>query len=392
MLIWGAMAVPVLTAIVLLVGFKHRVVWWEFLIPFGFSLIMVVGMKACVQTVQTRDTEYWGGVMQTAEYYERWNEKVTCRHTKYCTRTVRDGKGKSHSESYACGKQHGYDVDDHPPYWQVVDDNGIAIPISVGRFEQLARRFGNRRFVDLHRHYHTVDGDKYVATWDGSEATLEPVFTEHAYENRVQASNSVFNFQPVSKADVSAYQLFDYPPVDGYTQVSILGQGGPTQAAAEELLAKANARLGHGKQARIFVLIFRNQPQQAGILQENYWKRGNKNELVLTIGVNDNDDVQWGYVFSWTEVEELKIELRDQIASMKHLDLVKLVNDAVPLVTDKWQRKHFKDFSYLTVEPPIWAVALSYLLALLLNVGLSAWIVGNQFQDEPVRGWRGHRN
>lgn len=391
MVIWGAMAIPVLFAIVLLVKFQHKTVWWEFTIPFAVSIVLIAGNKSCVETMQTSDTEFWGGIAQNAEYYERWDEEVPCTHIKYCTKTrmVSDGNGGTKSETYQepCGTEHLYDVDDHPPRWVVNDDNGQVVSISSGKFEELAKRFGNRQFVDMHRSYHSIDGDKYVAKWGGDEETLEPVFTSHSYENRVQASNSVFNFTEVSESDKKGFGLFDYPGLSGYSQRSILGNGGATQAKAEELLSKANARLGRSKQARIFILVFDDQPQQAGLLQENFWKRGNKNELVITVGVNKAKEVQWAYVFSWTEVEELKIELRDYVSTMGTLDLVSVVETAVPLVQKKWVRKRFRDFSYLTVEPPGWAVALTYLLTLAVNLGLSFWIVGNQHQEwTPRRG------
>ena len=384
MLIWGAMLVPLLTAVVLLVGFRHKTVWWEFTVPVVISFLFVLCSKACVETTQTWDTEYWGGVATKAEFYEAWNERVTCSHTKYCTRSV-TRNGKSSTERYACGKQHSYDVDNHGPVWQLLDSNGIVIALGSKEFESLAQRFGSRQFVELNRSYHTQDGNKYVATWDGNEATLEPVFTEHSYENRVQTSNSIFNFQEVAEADRLSYRLFDYPALKGHAQVSILGEAGPTQAAAEALLAKANAKLGHEHQARIFILVFRNQPIQAGILQESYWKRGNKNELVITLGVDELGKVQWAHVFSWTEVEELKIEIRDYVSGLAELNLVDVVKTVVPLVESKWERKHFADFSYLTVEPPTWAVILTYLVTVFINLVLSLWIVHNQHQDHGMR-------
>lgn len=391
MIIWGAMLVPLATVAVLLFFYQRKTLWWELILPLVISPLFILSAKALVEKVQTDDTEYWGGVAQAAEFSERWDEKVPCSHTRYCdeTRTVSDGKGGTTTQTtkVACGTDHPYDVKDHPPTWEIMDDNGITVSIGSGKFEELATRWGNRKFVELNRSYHSIDGNKYVAKWDKQDETLEPVVTVHTYENRVQASTSVFNFQDVSDGDKAAFALFDYPDVNGYSQVSILGRGDATQADAEQSLRIANAKLGHPKQAKVFILVFQDQPMAAGIAQESLWKRGNKNEMVITIGTDASGVVQWCYPFSWTEVEELKIELRDQISGMGQLNLSHVVDLTVPLMWEKWERKRFRDFSYLTVEPPGWAVATTYLLTLLLNLGLGWWIVKNRHKEHEHLRW-----
>ena len=391
MIIWGAATISVIAIVILLVFFPKKALWWELLLPLVLSLLFIAFAKALVEKMQTDDTEYWGGVAQITEYYERWDEEVPCTHTKYSTqtRTVSDGKGGTTTETVqvACGTEHLYDVVDHPPVWQIVDDNGITVRIGSGKFEELATRWGNRQFVELNRSYHNIDGNKYVATWNRQDETLEPVVTVHTYENRVQASTSVFNFQDVSDGDKTALQLFDYPDVNGYSQVSILGRGDATQADAERSLSIANAKLGHSKQAKVFILVFQDQPMEAGITQENLWKRGNKNEMVITIGTDASGVVQWCYPFSWTEVEELKIELRDQISGMGQLNLSRVVDITVPLMWKQWERKHFRDFSYLTVEPPGWVVVLVYLLTVALNLGLGWWVIANRHKEYEPSNW-----
>ena len=391
MIIWGAAAISVIVIVILLMFFPKKVLWWELLLPLIASLLFITIAKALVEKVQTADTEYWGGVAQVAEYYEAWDEEVPCVHTKYCEEeeTVSDGKGGTTTQNVEvpCGTMHAYDVVDHPPVWQIVDDNGITVGIDSAKFEELATRWGNRQFVELNRSYHSIDGDKYVATWDKRDESLEPVVTVHTYENRVQASTSVFNFQDVSDRDKAAFALFDYPGVNGYSQTSILGRGDATQADAERSLSIANAKLGHSKQAKVFILVFRGQPMEAGIAQENLWKRGNKNEMVITIGTDASGVVQWCYPFSWTEVEELKIELRDQISGMGQLNLSRVVDITVPLMWKQWERKHFRDFSYLTVEPPGWAVVMVYILTAVLNLGLGWWIVENRHKEYEPPSW-----
>ncbi|MDP2860446.1 MAG: hypothetical protein Q8N98_01895 [bacterium] len=375
---WFAMAIPVAAAAVLYFKYHKRAVWWEFLILFAITTVLILIFKFTAETMQTMDTEYWGGWITRAEYYEEWNEKVACTHAKYETYTDSDGNIQSRFVGY----EHLYDVDYHGPYWQAFESNGFAISINRMKFEELAGKFGNRNFVDLHRDYHTIDGDKYVAAWAGSEENIEPAVTVHSYENRIQASNSVFNFPELSKTEVKENSLFNYPKVTGfYYCPSIIGNGGQTYIEALKKLDIWNAKLGAKKQARMWVLIFVDKPMQAGFLQEQYWKGGNKNEFVMTIGVDNAFNVQWSHVFSWTEAEELKVEARNFAISLEKLDLVKIVDWLAPQIDKKFVRKPFAEFSYLTVDPPMWSIAVIYLITIALNSGLAIWIVMNQYSE-----------
>lgn len=377
-IIWFAMVVPFATAFVLYRWYHHRTLWWEFLIPIVVSVLLITVSKLLAEKYQTWDHEYWGGWVTQAEYFEDWNQRVPCSHPKYVTRT--DSKGRTHQEF--AGYQHVYDVDYHPEYWEVNDSNGATISVSRDKFEELCDHFGNRKFVELHRSYHTNDGDKYVTSWDESDELLEPVTTIHSYENRVQASHSLFNFPEV---DPEEYGLFEYPKVeDFYHCPSILGESGPSGAGAERVLALANAKLGAWKQVRLWVVIFQDQPLAAGLAQQNYWKGGNKNEFVVCIGVNEQHQVQWCYPFSWTEVESLKVDTRNFVIEQQGqtLDLERIVTWLAPEIEKRFVRKQFADFDYLQVEPPVWAVILTFILTIGANVGLSAWIIHNEHKDE----------
>jgi len=367
MIIWLALVIPLIAIPILFWRFQHQIRWWELLILAGTPILLITIAKFTIEYAQVADAEFWGGWATKAEYYEDWDEEVSCRHPRYTT----DSKGNSHFAGY----YHLYDVDYHPPYWQIVDSNGLVVYICQGNYRRLTGQFNNENFVDLHRRYHSNDGDKYVTTWPGSRETLEPVVTQHTYINKVQASSSIFNFP---KIDPKKVQLFEYPGIDGDAhQACILGDVGPQVVQAEKYLQYWNAILGTTKQAKIFVLLFKNKQMRAAMDQEAYWKRGNKNELIVCIGIDDQYNTQWSYVFSWTEVEILKVEVKNLALDQKVLDLPTLVERVGPLVQEKWIRKHFRDFDYLSIDPPTWAVVLVFVLTLAVSTGLSIWVVKN---------------
>jgi len=357
-----ALFIPIATGGILAVFFNRKITWWEYILPMVVTIILIGITRWVTEYSQVADTEYWTGWATKAEYYERWNELKEWDE-EVEVGTTKGGKKKTK-------KVHHKKVIDHPATWNVVDNNGLSVSISSGEFEYLSQKFKSRKFVNMHRNYHTVDGGKYEAVWPGDENTLEVVTTVHTYRNRIQASDSIYKFRKIDKEEKERYGLFFYPKVNGYRCQSILGYDDPT---AERKLSLLNAKLGKGKQIRIWVLVFPNQPMDAAISQMNCWEGGNKNELVLTVGIDSDAKIQWAYTFSWTEKEMLKVQTRDLFTEQNKLNLSEVVDKLGPLVEQGWERKHFKDFNYLSVEPPWWSVLIIYVLTFATNVGLAFW-------------------
>jgi hypothetical protein len=381
MTIWGAAFVPVVTVIVLLLFFRHKTVWFEFLIPVVVSLIMIGVCKSCTEGIATQDTEYWGSYGVRATYYEDWNEKVPCRHPKYCTRAVTrtDANGNTYTtmETYQCGYEHSYDVDYHPEIWMISDNLGGSYFIPKSKYTSLVNRWGPEKFRDLRRHYHTNDGDSYYTTWNKEDHTIEPIVRTHTYENRVQASTSIFNYPEVE--DPTVFGLYDYPETKGLTCRSVLGGG---HDAANRHLDIWNAKLGKPKQVRMWMLMFVDQPLLAAQEQEAYWKGGNKNEVVVCLGLDKQSNLQWCHVFSWSESETMKVRIRTEIVSLEKFDSLKAAQIMTTNIQKDFKRKEFADFSYLTVEPPIKYVIMTYLLTILVNVGISAFVILNDIKEK----------
>lgn len=387
MIIYGALIIPIVVIVFLMVFFRREVTWWEYAATIGIPAVFILIFKLSIEKLQTSDTEYWGSWITQSQYFEDWDEEVPCRHpipcshTKYCT----DSKGRS----YACGTEHSndgyyhlYDVDYHPPYWIINGSGGEEFSISQAEFERLAKKFENRTFVDLHRSYHSKDGDKYITLYDNSDARLETITTVHTYENRVKAANSVFNFPEVTEEQKKIYHLYDYPKPVGFRCMPILGEVPGCTTCANWKLDFWNGRLGKSKEVRMWILMYKNLPKDAGLLQEAYWKGGNKNEFILTIGVDSTYRVKWVHPISWTTAASLKIEARNFISSMDTLDMDKTVDWLGHNIQEKFERKHFREFSYLDVDPPDWAIIVTYFVTLLITIGWALFSVRND--SKPV--------
>ena len=374
MYIWFLLLIPIAIVIASSILFPKKFVLKEAIISLFIGVVLVLLAKLTAGAVTGLDTEYWGGWIVQAEYYEAWNERVDCQHDEYCTRTVSyrksDGSQGTRTEEYVCGTQHMYDVDEHPPSWSILTSNGRRLSISSGRYSQLKEIFDNEQFVDMRRSYHTRDGDQYVTRWNGNDKDIQLVVTEHKYKNKVEASDgTIFDFKDVTDIEKETYGLYDYPNLEGHYVESVLGKA-PKWGLANRTLDVANAKLGASKQVRMWVLLFEDQPLEAGVLQESLWKRGNKNEFVVCVGYKDKR-IDWVHVFSWTDREVMKVRTRRRISEMGTLDLPKISDIVVEEVSKDWSRKEFKEFDYLTVNPPTSVIVVAAIILIILNALVS---------------------
>jgi hypothetical protein len=328
--------------------------------------------------VLTTASERHGGWAIEARYYEDWDEWVT----ETCTRTISCGKDCTKVETYDCSHR-VY----HPPQWKMTDSNGYELDISRDEFESLADKFGNRTLHDMGRWYYLKDGDMYSTKWNKTRNTFQPVTTYHRYENRVQATHGVLDFPKVNKREAKELGLYDYPTLtDYFNDPAILGEC-PGKSNADKTLQYYNARYGREKQIRFWILLFKDKPSEIGLDQESYWVGGNKNELVITIGIDNSNQVMWCHPFCWapdgnSSNEEMKIEIRDFITSQKTIQILPSVEFIVKSAVEKFERKQFKEFSYLTVDPPTWSIVLIWILIILNTVFMSWWILNNDIHKD----------
>jgi hypothetical protein len=265
-------------------------------------------------------------------------------------------------------------------------------------------KYGNEKIVTKTGGYTTV-GDKYKRPehgnrhwilWNEDWRVGVPIAEKHTYENRLQAAKSTFNWREVSKEDKSKYNLFDYPKVSNCTVKTILSQG-PDFIPADQYLRYMNGWLnttmGGYKKVRIWVLVFVDQPEKAGEMQEMYWKNGNKNEFIVMIGVNGDGEVLWHRVTSWTKKEAIKIEVRDEIdlnlvrgdngysGKLSETDMIQFAKFLGDKVRHGYIKPDFREYNYLSVEPSLTGVIVTYCIVLALCVGVAVFVVRNDWRD-----------
>lgn len=386
MIVWSLLLIPIIMIVILLLKYSRKVTWWEYLIHIGIAIILIAVMKIIGEKAQTNDTEYWGDLITEAQYYEAYSiwDHETCTRQVSCG-TDSKGNTKYRTETYDCSH-----LDHYPARWRVTTTSGWEIGVSKEFYNSLVKKFQmSPAFRDISHQgqcgfgdYVVNDGDMYFVKWDGNPAKSYSLAKTHTYENKIQCSHSVFNYQNINKKEAAKQGLYNYPKVEDYEVASILGGKGITNLAlAEQKIRYLNGDLGPKKQLRVWILIFQDKPISIGQDQETYWKGGNKNEFVLTIGIDKAGNVIWCHPFSWTDVSELKVGARNYIMEQKKLDLIGLSNYLNKELSAKWIRKQFKEFSYLTVEPPLWALIVSFLIQIAFSVGYAIWAVKNEYEN-----------
>jgi hypothetical protein len=374
-MIWFSLLIPVIAIIFVATVFNKKMNLIEYLILFGVPLLAIVFAKIISTHSQTSDTEFLNTYITETVYYEPWNEwDVETCYEDYDCGEDKDGNTKTCRRSYDCSH-----VDYHSAAWEITDNAGNTYSINSKYYDELCRLWNNKKFRDMNRHFHSQDGDAYFASFDKAFEHIVPVCQEHTYENRVKCSKSVFNFQEVDSTTKSQYNLFDYPKLRmfdlGLNYNPILGFN---NKVASLKLQQYNAFYGKSKQLHMMILVFENQPVDAAIMQEAYWKSGNKNEFIMCVG-KVKDDIQWARAISWTEIELLKVSSEREIKQMKKFDIMKIVNYMGEKVPKEFVRKQFKDFNYLAVEPTSGALLATYIIVLVLSIGIAIVSVRNDF-------------
>lgn len=461
--VYLALLIPLFVTIIFYLYKKHEFTWWEFFIPIASVLIAVVISKAIIDHSSVRFTEYWGSTVTAVfekEPYNYWQTK-TCSRKVPCG-TDSNGNTEYCTEYYDCSHQ----VDVSPSWWAVTNI-GESIGISEKLHDELVLQFKTKKtVVDSHRNHSSRDrcvgsrGTKfegkrvgeisyvYKTMWNNSDDTRKSYTSRHTYVNKIKASDlTIFNISLVNETQVDSMGLFRYPEhkkstwygktTNGFEYPTILG--GNVSKEIHEKYRRLNGKFGVSNQLRLWVLVFENKPMSIAQYQENYWMKGNKNELVICIGKKGNE-ILWSHAFSWAHSDILTVEVKNKVLELytykdsivkrnlpkvlpidkkikenvlgeagKNLpdvlpipkqfdgDTIIRIKSSYPVLTEetwnelyvylnenlhRFKRRSFKEFDYLTVEPSKGAVIFIYIFALLISIGTNIWVINNDIYDE----------
>lgn len=360
-----------ITTFILLYLFHRRVIWWEIVGLLVISIIVSLLFRWVLVSDLTKDYEYWGTRFEKVEYYEEWDEYIN----KTCTETYSCGtadKPQTCTRTYDCSY-----IQNHPERWIKIDNIGYTYNTTKEDYDRLLLKMNNSTFHNMKRNYHNIDGNMYYTVWDRDTSNYECITSMHRYINKTQVVKNIYNYPKVETIDINDYQLFSYPPIETHYQRKLLGYN---DSLAEHKLQILNGELGHKKQVKVFILIYKNQSIEAGYHQRDLWAGGNKNEFIITINIDNNNKPTWVFPFSWSEKETPKIKIRDYILSQDTLAIIPIIDYTYKQIDKYYERKSFSDFDYLQVELNIFQLFWIILLTTIINIILSIYIILNRFE------------
>lgn len=364
---WFALIYPVAALIILHYNqekLRGAVLFAESLL-FVLPVFLILLCNGCMKEMTIVDKEVWGGWVTKVSYFEDWNEYIH----QTCSQTDSEGKTTYYDCSY---------VAYYPEEYKAYTSNGETISISKNDYDTIGRKFGTKPvFVDMHRWHYTNDGDCYDISWTGEKEKYQQVFTQHNYRNKVNnTDNAAFTFDEISKKEAKQLGLFEYPEVYTFDMPVILGYATPLQKEAVWM----NATMGASKQIRIIILCYQNKSVSIVEDQKNYWKNGNKNELVLCLGMNQ-DRIEWSSGFCWSPdsysgnekvIMDFADSVRGKTLTQESLDVLR------ESINKNWKRKSFKELEYLDTRLPWWGLFWIHVLTLIATIGLVYFVVYNE--------------
>ena len=100
---------------------------------------------------------------------------------------------------------------------------------------------------------------------------------------------------------------------------------------------------------------------------KNAWNGVNKNELVICVGLNEKQ-IAWCESASWMDNTTIHAKIRQDVFDLKNYDGIKIADIADGNVKKLWQRKHFRDFEYLSVQVSNWVYISGIISTFIINI------------------------
>lgn len=320
--------------------YPHRISSKELLGSIAASLI-VSGISIALTLGDIYSTQLLHG-----KVISKSRDMVSCEHSyEVCTGS---GENKTCRTEY----DHSFDYD-----WNVYTSIGT---ITIDR-----RTFDEQGLLEPERFSNTIIG--------------EAVTKEDIYIDYISGSNSVFNTADMIENSIYKNHIPNYPSVYDYYRSNIILSTLPIdQHLKNELNFKLRnilAELGPSKENSTLIVIT-DQPEEYAVHLKNGWNNGKKNEAILVIGINQNYDILWTNVFSWSSQFLFNDLLSEDLLNAKTLKNTDQIISAIyKNVTTHFNRRPMEEFSYLLFERtvPFSVILIVFFIQILVNVGISMY-------------------
>jgi hypothetical protein len=115
--------------------------------------------------------------------------------------------------------------------------------------------------------------------------------------------------------------------------------------------------VGPSKQVNAIIVLVNTADPNYEYALRDAWVGGKKNDVIMVIGTTAFPKVDWVRVLSWTDREQFKVRLRDDLSALSELSADAVIG-AFHQNLPTFERKRMRDFAYLDAEidPPAWVL------------------------------------
>ena len=382
------LAMPTVIALIgFIIGKGAKLTWKEFIVLELIMIVLIVAGLFSSRSGSMHDIEIWNGWIKHSEFYEEWDEEVSCSHEIECTHLDDDGDPIHSNDGY----KHDYDIDHHSPYWQFATSNDEIIDVDSGYFNFLVGVFRNNEYVKISRlskHYDGGPGNKYVTKYIIGQSEFIPTSTEHKFKNYIKANPNTI-LRRIGQGNKFDNLIPAYPRVknriecDRFLPMGLQISNGVNW---NKKLSEINGRLGAKKQVNITIIVANTADSSYIHALEEKWLGGKKNDFVIIVGCTQYPKIDWVRMMSWSQSEDLKVELRDKIMDISSLEKRDEILENVELyINQKFVRRKMADFEYLMAgwQPPVGTLLWLFVVGFVTSVGLTIYFyVADPFGDE----------
>jgi hypothetical protein len=221
--------------------------------------------------------------------------------------------------------------------------------------------------------------------WDNDPKKIDSYTVESSYINKTVNAGSVFSYNDLDQATVKKYGIFNYPPINGGYQKTALGLKLQPNDSVDlhQSMEYFNGFYGKERKIRSYLLFFVDKPQTIALKQREHWKNGNQNEVNICIGVDKKLNIEWVYVFSWSENKLITTVIRNRIRDLRKLHKgfgSDIVNILIEETKDFHYREMKRDFEYITIELPMASIILIYVITTISTISICYYSIKNEFK------------
>lgn len=316
------------------------------LLEFGvleLAVVLIVGSGMLIARSQnTWDNEIWSGRVVSKQQV-----RVSCSHPYQCNPHPCGDKGKS--TCYDTCYEHSCDYD-----WVLTTSNGEHIEIDRVDRQGTSEppRFTSAKIGDATAISHSYTNYIKASPWS--------VLRKDAIEDSMQ--KMVPNY-PIG--------IRDYHYCDRFVTVGVNVQD---KAGWNAKLQELNADLGKKKQVNIVIIVVSTNDPSYQFALEQAWIGGKKNDLIVLVGSSQYPTIDWVRIVSWSQSEDLKVEMRDSLQNLGNLELKDQFLEIVRQEVDsKFTRRPMAEFEYLMAawEPSGGVILFLFLLGIIISGGLT---------------------